>query len=130
MPNFSATLQDDPAYRALVLRLDRLERKANTTSTMAFAQQEKRYRLALATMNSLISLGGTVTATVSWSSPMASVDYKVDVAVGNTSGAAVSGDSIVVTNKTVNGCTVAFPAPVALILGTIVGVLAISAPSS
>lgn len=124
---FTSELQNDPAWIALMNRVAKLESKASVTSTIAFAQQEKRYRLAMASMVSLITLGGTATVSVVFSSPFATTDYKVDVTVATTSGQAVS--NIVVSNKTVNGCTVAFTTPVALAIGTTVGVLAISAPT-
>lgn len=116
----------------LASRLRRLSRRVTVTSQVAasadtMAQESaKRFRIG-AFQTPLVSLGGTVSGSVKWSSPMPSDTYKVDAtcpAMGNTVW------SYTITNQTAAGCTVNFTAPVLLSLGTIVIVLAVSPATS
>jgi hypothetical protein len=117
-----------PTYQALERRVRDLEMRVGKVSGVAFAQQEKRYRLAASNTALLVGAGSTATVSVSWTAPFASADYKVDVAVAALLGQPVT--NIAVTNRTTDGCTVSFTVPALLALGTAVTVLAISAPSS
>lgn len=89
-------------------------------------QVAKRFRLAAFQTSSLISLGGTVTGTVVWSTPMPSEVYNVDVAVALNN---MTSPIATISNQTAAGCTVSFTAPVAIALGVTVVVLGV-APAS
>lgn len=124
---FGANLSGDPNYQSLVSRVSKLESRLLPVSSMAYAQQSRRFRLAAVTTLALVSAGGTVSVNVAFSSPMPTSDYKVDVAVPALAGAV---SNIAVTNPTLTGCTVTFTIPSSLALGATVIVLAISPPSN
>jgi hypothetical protein len=107
--------------RSLARRLTTVDAVAQNANVMG-AESAKRFRIG-SFQTPLVSLGGQVSGSVKWSSPMPSDSYKIDAtcpAMGNTVW------SYTITNQTAAGCTVNFTAPVLLSLGTIVIVLAVS----
>ncbi len=97
--------------------------KQSVTSTMV-TQQAKRFRVGVF-VTPLTILGGQVTGSVVWSTPMPTAEYNVDAACSAMS----TMPSYTITNQTQNGCTVTFTAPLLLAAGTVVMVLAVSPAS-
>jgi hypothetical protein len=120
-------LGNNPEFQALRnqvnMILKRLGIQQVQVNNTAGTQAAKRFRIGAFTTTSLISLGGTVTGTVTWSSPMPSEVYNVDVAVAVANMASPVAN---VSNQTAAGCTVSFTAPVGIALGTTVIVFGVA----
>lgn len=121
-------LSADPAYQALVSRIRTIERRFVPIQAASYAAQNRRFRLAATTTAVIVGAGATATVSVTFTQPFATTDYQVDVAVPALVGAPVT--SIVVSNKTLTGCTIAFVVPSLIAISTTVIVLALSGPAS
>ncbi len=119
-------VDQSPAWIALQERVTALERRLNVTSGQAYAAQDRRFRLASSQLAVLVGAGQMTSVTVTFSDPMPSTDYQVDVSVSALLGQPVA--EISASGKTVNGCTVFFRVPALLALGSAVTVLAVSGP--
>lgn len=116
------------AQVAMILRRLGIQQIQTNVAVAAGQTQAKRFRLGAFSTTSLISLGGTVTGSVTWSTPMPSEVYNVDVAVAVAN---MASPVATVTNQTAAGCTVSFPVPISLALGTTVIVFGVApAPTS
>ena len=123
-PWHNRVLTTDPAWLALVNRVSLLEGRL---SAQAFTMSAKRFRLGSFALVAAVGAGSSASGSVTWTSPMTTDDYKVDVTVSALAGAPVG--NISVSAQTVNGCTVTFTVPSLVALGATVVVLAISAPN-
>lgn len=125
---FGTGLQASGEWNSLVRRVEQIEKRLGPVSTLAFAQQEKRYRLAAVDIGVVVGQGERATVDVGWTTPFTTIDYKVDVAVSSSVGQPVS--DIQVDNRTETGCTVSFIVTGRVSVGTLVIVLAISGQKS
>ena len=105
-------------YFSLLARVARLEKRLWITSTQAMAGSvlaAKRFRIATKVLG--LSLAGIqVSFEVTWSSPMPSAVYNVDVACS----ALLGMPTVVVTNQTAAGCTIAFTPSLAVTNATVI----------
>lgn len=120
-----------PDLAPILARLSALENMVKRTTGVAavanagVTQAAKRFRIGMFS-TPLVTLGGAVSGSVLWSSPMPSASYNVDAAcaaMGNIQW------TFTTSNQTAAGVTVNFSAPVALALGTLVTVVAVSPAS-
>lgn len=121
-------LGNNPEFQALRAQVAMINRRLGIQQTVTNAvvadgaQPAKRFRIGVFITGGLISGGGTVTGTVTWSSPMPSDVYNVDVACSAVTGQLTS----TVTSQTATGCTVSFVAPLTILGGATCIVLGVA----
>jgi predicted TIM-barrel enzyme len=108
----SGSFSSNPEWRAMVTRVELLERRLRAmgvattayqnSNNQAAATAAKRFRIAVKNVG--LSLVGTVTVDITWSSPLPSAVYNVDVACS----ALLGMPTVTVTNQTAAGCTISF----------------------
>lgn len=122
-------LGSNPTFQSLQRRVEMLETQVINSRNLALAAADrtpvKRFRIAVFT-TALVLGGGLVTANLTWSSPMASEVYNVDVGCSGILG----GITATISNQTAEGCTVSFTAPGGLSIGTVCVVLGVAPATS
>jgi hypothetical protein len=124
-------LGNNPEFQALQSQvqmiLRRLHIQQGQVNAASGTLSTKRFRLGAFTTSSLITLGGQVTGSVTWSTPMPSEVYNIDVAVALNN---MASPVATITNQAATGCTVSFTAPVAIGLGVTVIVFGVAPATS
>lgn len=129
MPWGSGNFQDNPAWRALMTRVGQIERRLGITTKDTIVQQQmtaqtaKRFRICIRSVT--LSLLTPIDVTVTWTTPMPSASYNMDISCS----ALVGMPAVTIVSQDANGAVIRFT-PTLAAVGAFVVVLAVAPASS
>lgn len=125
MPWGSGNFQDNPVWRALLTRVMAIEQRLGITQQSAASNAQmtaasaKRFRICIRSVS--LSLLTPIDVTVTWTSPMPTASYNMDISCS----AMVGMPAVTVLSQDANGAVIRFT-PTLAALGAYLVVLAVS----